>query len=310
MPASATSKLLINESPLIILPSLAAALGGVEEALFLQQVHYWLTVAGHERDGCKWIYNSYPDWQAQLPFWSTDTIRRIVGKLKGRGILRTSQQYNRLAVDRTNWYTIDYDALNALLGPSGEDAAPGDESAALSGEDAALSGEDAALSGEDAALSGEDAALSGESAAPLPEITSESIAEINTEGGSVGPPPPLLESFTVTDELCDWAEEQIVGAGLPAHAVNVGEETARWYDAPRPRTAADWRTWMRRAISWAIALPQEWKHHEQLRETRPGPAPTAAPPDNRAIWDGLAARLQTLPGVAVAPPGEARCPPV
>jgi hypothetical protein len=296
MPASATSKLLINESPLIILPSLAAALGGVEEALFLQQVHYWLTVAGHERDGCKWIYNSYPDWQAQLPFWSTDTIRRIVGKLKGRGILRTSQQYNRLAVDRTNWYTIDYDALNALLGPSGEDAAPGDEGAALSGEDAALSDEDAALSGE--------------SAAPLPEITSESIAEINTEGGSVGPPPPLLESFTVTDELCDWAEEQIVGAGLPAHAVNVGEETARWYDAPRPRTAADWRTWIRRAISWAIAHPQEWKHHEQLRETRPRTAPTPALPDKRALWDSFAARLQTLPGAAVPPPGEARSDPV
>jgi len=62
-------KLLLNEEPLIVLPSLAAHIG-LQESIFLQQLHYWLNRSDHERDGHKWVYNSYKEWQKQFPFWS------------------------------------------------------------------------------------------------------------------------------------------------------------------------------------------------------------------------------------------------
>ncbi|MDR7079859.1 hypothetical protein J2Y03_004917 [Neobacillus niacini] len=41
---------------------------GLNEALVLQQIHYWLGINKHEIEGRKWVYNSYPDWQRQLQF--------------------------------------------------------------------------------------------------------------------------------------------------------------------------------------------------------------------------------------------------
>ena len=109
-----TSKLLISESPIQLLPSLAVALGGVNEAIVLQQLHYWLRNMGKERDGRMWIYNSTQKWQEQFPFWSEDTIKRTMRKLRDMGLVITAN-YNDMKIDRTLWYTIDYNALNALM---------------------------------------------------------------------------------------------------------------------------------------------------------------------------------------------------
>lgn len=107
-----TSLLLINGKPLLVLPELAKLIG-INEALFLQQVHYWLTTSPHEKDGKKWVYNSYTEWRKQFPFWSYATIKRTVQKLEKLGLL-ISGSYNKLSIDRTKWYSIDYEALNAL----------------------------------------------------------------------------------------------------------------------------------------------------------------------------------------------------
>ena len=64
---SQSSRLLITEPPLLVLPSLAIAIG-LNEAIFLQQLHYWLQQAGKERDGRRWIYNTYDEWHAPAPF--------------------------------------------------------------------------------------------------------------------------------------------------------------------------------------------------------------------------------------------------
>ena len=50
--------LLISEPPLQVLPSLAVKIG-LNEAIILQQVHYWLLKSNNIRDGYKWVYNSY-----------------------------------------------------------------------------------------------------------------------------------------------------------------------------------------------------------------------------------------------------------
>lgn len=107
------SKLLIAEPPLLVLPSLAV-LVGLNEAIFLQQLHYWLIQSGKERDGRLWIYNTYEQWHEQLPFWSVRTIRRITGELKDKNLILTTTKYNQQKVDQTLWYSLEYRALDDM----------------------------------------------------------------------------------------------------------------------------------------------------------------------------------------------------
>ncbi|WP_338469558.1 hypothetical protein R4Z10_12080 [Niallia sp. XMNu-256] len=103
------SKLLIQESPLLILPSLAKQIG-LNQAIILQQVHYWLTSSRHKYEGRIWIYNSYREWQLQFPFWSEQTIARGIRSLEEQGYLLSSN-FNRMKQDKTKWYTINYEKL-------------------------------------------------------------------------------------------------------------------------------------------------------------------------------------------------------
>lgn len=101
---------LIDEPPLLVMPT-AILMVGVDEAIFLQQLHYWLERSGKERDGRRWIWNSFEDWHAQFPWWSVRTLQRIVSKLRESGVVITSTDYNAHRTDRTLWYTIDYDVV-------------------------------------------------------------------------------------------------------------------------------------------------------------------------------------------------------
>lgn len=103
------SSLLVNEKPILILPSLAEKVG-LNEAVLLQQIHYWLVRSRHLKEGRKWIYNTYKDWKKQMPFWSHATIGRTIRSLEERGYL-VSANFNASKMDKTKWYTIDYQKL-------------------------------------------------------------------------------------------------------------------------------------------------------------------------------------------------------
>ena len=106
--------LLINEPPLMVLPSLAAELGTADEAIVLQQLHYWLQRSNNARDGHKWVYNSMNDWLKQFPWIkSRKRLTRYFDDLESRGLVVTGN-YNKAAFDKTKWYRIDYDALSVL----------------------------------------------------------------------------------------------------------------------------------------------------------------------------------------------------
>lgn len=100
---------LINEPPLLVLPSLAEKVG-INHAILLQQMHYWLRGSKHEHDGHKWVYNSYADWQKQLPWMTVRGVRKVIGDLERDGYI-VSGTFNRLAFDKTKWYRIDYAAV-------------------------------------------------------------------------------------------------------------------------------------------------------------------------------------------------------
>jgi len=58
-------KLLIDEPPLQVLPGLAKAIG-LNEALFLQQLHYWVDKSAHVYEDRRWIYNTASGWVEQF----------------------------------------------------------------------------------------------------------------------------------------------------------------------------------------------------------------------------------------------------
>jgi len=104
------SKLLIPEPPLQVIPSLATILG-VNQAIILQQIHYWLLSSEHEIDGEKWIYNSYQQWASQFTWLKPRAIQKHILQLEKAGFL-ISDKHNTMKRDRTKWYRIDYERLN------------------------------------------------------------------------------------------------------------------------------------------------------------------------------------------------------
>ncbi|MWM72303.1 hypothetical protein GQL89_22485 [Escherichia coli] len=103
-------KLLFAERPLVINTQLAMKIG-LNEAIVLQQLHYWLrdTSSGMECDGVRWIYNTTEQWLEQFPFWSESTLKRAFASLKTLGLLRC-EKLNKSKRDMTNFYTINYES--------------------------------------------------------------------------------------------------------------------------------------------------------------------------------------------------------
>ena len=107
------NKLLIDDYPLQVLPKLAEEIG-LNEAIFVQQLHYWINgKSGKLRDGRRWVYNTYEDWQDNFPFWSVSTIRRTITSCEEQDFVITGN-YNKLGIDKTKWYTINYDEINRV----------------------------------------------------------------------------------------------------------------------------------------------------------------------------------------------------
>lgn len=110
------SKLLLDEHPLMVMPNLAKKIG-LNEAIILQQIHYWNEINkrtnSNFKDGHYWTFNSVQEWREQFPFWSGRTIQRTITNLEKMKLVITGN-YNKLKIDRTKWYRIDYKVLSAL----------------------------------------------------------------------------------------------------------------------------------------------------------------------------------------------------
>lgn len=105
------SSLLIHEPPLQVLPSLAVDLG-LNEAIVLQQLHYWLQRSTTRINGALWVYNTVLQWREQFPFWSDDTISRTLKNLRERGVV-VAERLSTNPFDKTLFYRIDYSKVPA-----------------------------------------------------------------------------------------------------------------------------------------------------------------------------------------------------
>jgi len=108
------STLLINESPLMVLPSLAEKIG-LCEAIILQQIHYLINSEFNKNiiEGKKWVYNTYEEWEKKFKFVSDRTLQRTFLNLEHANLLIVGR-FNKNSRDRTKWYTINYEALTSL----------------------------------------------------------------------------------------------------------------------------------------------------------------------------------------------------
>lgn len=130
-------KLLFDEYPLMILPSLATLIG-LNEAIVLQQMHYWIlsNKRSQKREYCIdekwWVKASYTKWQEDnFPFWSERTIQRIVASLQNLKLLSWKQP-NKAKGDMSKWYSIDYTHLDNLSTPSRQVVMMDDDNLSLS----------------------------------------------------------------------------------------------------------------------------------------------------------------------------------
>ncbi len=73
------------QKPIAFFPQLAKALGGIEEAIYIQQLYYW-SDKGKRSDG--YIYKSKKEWEEEttLSRYQQDRIRK---KLEKQGIIET-----------------------------------------------------------------------------------------------------------------------------------------------------------------------------------------------------------------------------
>lgn len=200
------SSLLIEESPLQVLPSLAKAIG-LNEAIFAQQLHYWLRgKSGKEHGGRRWIYNTREEWQEQFSFWSLAQITRTTASLKEHGVLLTTNSLNKSKMDRTLWYSLDYDRLDDLA----------------KSQHGVTESQHGVTTAEDAVITAQDG--SSENERSYQEINHETTQETNHENGH--------SSFKdlhpqLADAGCSGTAEfiRVVGRGL------YGDEkmnVARW----------------------------------------------------------------------------------
>jgi hypothetical protein len=110
------SNLLIDEYPLLVLPTLARKIG-LKEAIVLQQFHYWLE---HNKQkninfykNKYWTFSTYKKWADEFFFLGERTVRTTILNLEKLGLLVTGN-FNKFGYDQTKWYTIDYNALSRI----------------------------------------------------------------------------------------------------------------------------------------------------------------------------------------------------
>lgn len=256
-----TSSLLINESPLLVLPSLAVK-AGLNEALILQQVHYWISnpKAGIDHEGRRWVWNTIKDWKEQFPFWSEKTISRAMHSAKQQGFL-LCEKLSKDSWDKTMHYSIDYDALNSDNAPKSLIHSIGTDCPNRYGQIVPIDRDRLTASiGTDCPYLYSTETSSETSSETSLETTPKNQQQDNHPEVSAEPPPAQRKSTSLPDdwslpvEWMQWALSEKPN-WTEQHANKVAEIFADYWrgksgkDARKADWLATWRNWVRRENS-------------------------------------------------------------
>lgn len=132
-----------KEKPYSFWPS-EAVQHGLEKAVILYNLRFWLTVnkaAGKEKhyhDGKWWTYNTAKALENLMPFFNRRSISRWLSELERDGVL-LSGVFNKVAYDRTKWYTIPSEFSDGAIGQNDQSIGQDDQS---NGHDDQWNGQD------------------------------------------------------------------------------------------------------------------------------------------------------------------------
>jgi len=121
-----------KEKPYSFWPS-EAVQHGIEKAVILYNLRFWLTVnkaAGKEKhyhDGKWWTYNTAKALENLMPFFNRRSISRWLSELEKDGVL-LSGMFNKVAYDRTKWYTIPAEFSDDAIGQNDQSIGQDDQS--------------------------------------------------------------------------------------------------------------------------------------------------------------------------------------
>ena len=103
-----TSQFLINEPPLQVLPTLAREIG-LNEAVVLQQIHYWLNLqfSRHLLNNRYWVRYTPKQWERQFSFWDKKTLHRALNRLERLELVIVETR----EPSKVKYYTINYRML-------------------------------------------------------------------------------------------------------------------------------------------------------------------------------------------------------
>ncbi|MEQ8673159.1 MAG: hypothetical protein RLP44_32040 [Aggregatilineales bacterium] len=118
---------LYDDDILIVSKPLARAFG-LSASIILRRLAHWLRrnqeieerfeegTRRHFKDDRWWAYNTYEQWSNDVGgIIAPRTIRTIFGSFEDLGIVASSSDYNKLKIDNTKWYTIDFDIYEAAM---------------------------------------------------------------------------------------------------------------------------------------------------------------------------------------------------
>lgn len=121
-----TSRSLIAEPPLLVLPSLAVAVG-VNQAILLQQLHFLSLTRRPNRQGERWVELGNADLLHTFPFWSRNTVWRMVWQLRDKGLVTVRQTDGAPHAYRLEYVAIENEVAGVTLPNVGRDPAQSGE---------------------------------------------------------------------------------------------------------------------------------------------------------------------------------------
>lgn len=90
---------------------------GIEAAIFLKNIYWWCKHNCKNKknihDGRAWTYNSRRTWKDLFPYMKDSRIRGALKLLADEGYIETGT-FNKMAYDRTTWYTVTEAGANLL----------------------------------------------------------------------------------------------------------------------------------------------------------------------------------------------------
>ncbi|MFW5795471.1 MAG: hypothetical protein ACOCV1_08320 [Bacillota bacterium] len=114
------NKLLIDEYPLMVLPTFAKKIG-LKNAIFVQQIHFLTQTKQQNNDiytyknGDMWVYNTINEWHKNyFSFMSKSTLKRVIKNCEKEGYIISTDEFNKSEYDKTKWYRINYEKISEI----------------------------------------------------------------------------------------------------------------------------------------------------------------------------------------------------